>query len=148
MIYTPLTVKAIKLAFEKHEGQTDKAGLPYVLHPIHLAESMTDEISTVAAVLHDVIEDTDCTFAQLEEMGFPEESIDAIRLLTHDENEPYLEYVRRIGANPVARKVKLADLKHNSDLTRIPNVTQRDLERVEKYRKAMAILMEKEGEQR
>lgn len=140
MIYTELTKKAMKLCFEAHKNQVDKSGLPYVFHPFHLAEQMTDELTTVAALLHDVVEDTPCTFTDLREMGFPEEVLNALRLLTHDDAVPYLDYVVRLKDNPIARAVKLADLRHNSDLTRLDHVDARALSRVEKYRKAIAIL--------
>lgn len=142
MIYTELTKKALKLSFEKHKDQVDKSGMPYVFHPFHLAEQMDDEISTVVALLHDVVEDTDVTFEQLEEMGFPKESVDAIRLMTHEESVPYEDYVRVIKTNPVAAKVKLADLRNNSDATRLSVMTEKDIRRAEKYRNAMAILQE------
>lgn len=140
MIYTELTKKAMKLCFAAHKEQVDKSGLPYVFHPFHLAEQMTDELITVAALLHDVVEDTPYTFTDLREMGFPEEVLDALRLLTHDDGTPYLEYVARLKDNPIARAVKLADLRHNSDLTRLDYVDARALKRAEKYHKAIAIL--------
>lgn len=140
MIYTDMTCRAIRLAFEKHAGQTDKAGLPYVTHPLHLAESMTDEDSTCAALLHDLVEDTDTTFEELEELGFNRRVIEALRYLTHDESVDYYDYVRHIAENPLAVQVKLADLRHNADLTRIPHVTEKDLKRVEKYHKCIKYL--------
>ena len=141
MIYTDATKKAIRLCFRAHDGQVDKSGLPYAHHPLHLAEQMDDEDSTVAALLHDVVEDTQYTFEDLEAMGFSAAVIGALRLLTHDERVPYLDYVRDIRENPIARKVKLADLAHNSDLTRLDHEpTSMDLQRLEKYRKAIAIL--------
>ncbi len=141
MIYTEQTKKAIKLCFAAHEGQKDKSGLPYVLHPIHLAEQMDDEASTIAALLHDVVEDTDYTFEDLEQMDFPKDAMDAIRLLTHDDDVDYMDYVREIKTNPIATKVKLADLAHNSDASRLPDEpTEKDVERFEKYRRARGIL--------
>lgn len=145
MIYTDMTKKAIRLAFEAHAGQYDKSGLPYILHPIHLAEQMTDELSTVCAVLHDVVEDTSWTLAELEQEGFPEEVIQVLRLLTHCPSLSYLEYIRQLSSNPTARKVKLADLRHNSDLSRLETVDQKALNRVEKYRQAIRFLEEIEG---
>lgn len=143
MIYTELTKKAMKLCFEAHKNQVDKSGLPYVFHPFHLAEQMTDEYTTVAALLHDVVEDTPYTFDDLWEMGFPVEVLDALRLLTHDDETPYMEYVEKLKGNPIARTVKLADLWHNSDLTRLDVVDDCARRRVEKYRKAIALLEEK-----
>ena len=140
MIYTKLTKQAIRLCFDAHKDQVDKSGIPYVLHPFHLAEQMVDEITTVVALLHDVVEDTDYTLEDIRALGFPEEVVAALTLLTHDPAVPYMEYVARIGRDPVARAVKLADLGHNSDITRLDRVTQKDLDRVEKYREAMRIL--------
>ena len=142
MIYTPLTKKALKLCFDAHREQTDKTGMPYVFHPFHLAEQMKDELSTVCALLHDVIEDTEYTFDDLREMGFPESVIEVLTLLTHQEDVPYMDYVRGTCANPVAREVKLADLEHNSDLTRFDSLTEYDLKRNEKYREAIKLLKE------
>ena len=140
MIYTPLTKKAMKLCFQAHKDQLDKSGIPYVFHPIHLAEQMDDEYSTVTALLHDVVEDTSYTFEDLQNFGYPEEVLEALRLLTHDKAVPYMEYVAAIKGNPIARKVKLADLRHNSDITRLNVIDQRALERVKKYREAINFL--------
>ena len=142
MIYTDETVKALRLCYEAHKGQFDKSGVPYVFHPVHLAEQMGDENCAVAALLHDVVEDTEYTLRDLESMGFPAPALEAVRLLTHDPEEPYLSYVARVKENPVARQVKLADLRHNSDLTRIPHPTEKDYARVEQYAKAIRLLEE------
>ena len=140
MLYTPLTKKALKLCFEAHKDQVDKTGLPYVFHPFHLAEEMTDEISTVCALLHDVIEDTEYTFESLSEMGFPEEVIRVLGLLTHEDGVPYMEYVERISHDPVATRVKLADLRHNSDTTRMDEMDEWAVKRNEKYLRAIDFL--------
>jgi len=140
MIYTTETKKAMKLCFEAHKGQTDKSGLPYVFHPFHVAEQMPDEKTTVTALLHDVIEDTQYTLSDLREMGFDSDVVDALALMTHDENVPYMDYVAKIKANDIARTVKLADLKHNSDLTRLDEIDEKALRRVEKYRDAISLL--------
>ena len=142
MIYTDLTKKALRLCFAAHKEQQDKSGLPYVFHPFHLAEQMEDELTTVTALLHDVVEDSPYTLTDLREMGFPEEVLAALALLTHDDDTPYLDYVARIKENPIARAVKLADLQHNSDLSRLDHVDDRALQRVEKYKKALALLEE------
>ena len=144
MIYTEMTNKAMVLAYEAHQGQYDKSGLPYVFHPFHLAEQVDTEEAVTAALLHDVVEDTDYTLEDLRSMGFPDTVTDALALLTHDPSVPYMEYVERLKSNPIARSVKLADLTHNSDLSRLPVVTEKGLERVEKYRKAIKLL--KQGE--
>ncbi len=144
MIYTPLTKKALRLCFDSHKEQTDKTGMPYVFHPFHLAEQMTDEISTVCALLHDVVEDTDYELADLAEMGFPSEVIEVLRLLTHDPEVPYLDYVRLIAQNPIAKRVKLADLAHNSDLSRMDpaEIDEWAIKRTQKYKAAIELLSE------
>ena len=141
MIYTDKTKKAIKLCYEAHLGQVDKSGLPYVHHPLHLAEQMSDEDTTVVALLHDVVEDTRYTLDDLKAMDFGPDIIEAIRVMTHDDSVPYMDYVREIAKNPIARQVKLADLAHNSDLTRLDHEpTERDLARYRKYQEAKKIL--------
>ena len=140
MIYTKLTKTAMRIAFDAHKDQVDKTGLPYIFHPFHLAEQMTDEVTTCVALLHDVIEDTTVTFDDLAEKGFPAEVLDALRLLTHDPAVPYMDYVAEIKKNPVATTVKLADLRHNSDTTRLDVVDEKALQRVEKYAKAIDFL--------
>ena len=142
MIYTNLTKQALKLCFEAHKEQKDKSGMPYVFHPFHLAEQMTDEATTVVALLHDVVEDTDTTFEDLEKQGFGEEIIAALKLLTHNDDTPYMDYVAKIKNNKIATAVKLADLKHNSDLSRLDTVDEKALKRKEKYEKAIKILEE------
>lgn len=142
MIYTALTKKALRLCFDAHKEQTDKTGMPYVFHPFHLAEQMTDEISTVCALLHDVVEDTDYTLEDLTKMDYPSEVIDVLRLLTHDSEVPYFDYVKTISANPIAKQVKMADLAHNSDVTRLDEIDDRAIARTEKYKKAIALLSE------
>ena len=145
MIYTELTNKAMRLAYEAHHGQVDKGGQPYIFHPYHLAEQMTDEIATCVALLHDVVEDTSVTMDELEQ-EFPKEVTDALKLLTHDKDTDYFVYVRAIKTNPVARAVKLADLAHNGDESRLAgckDVSEEQLARWRgKYRRANAILLE------
>lgn len=143
MIYTKETKKALKLCFEVHKEQIDKSGLPYVFHPFHLAEQMDDENSVIVALLHDVVEDSNITFEDLEAMRFSVEVMNALRLLTHENGVDYFEYVNRIKENPLATKVKLADLRHNSDTSRLEKLTQRDIERANKYKKAIQILESK-----
>ena len=140
MIYTPMTKIALKLCFEAHKDQVDKSGMPYVFHPFHLAEQMTDEETTAVALLHDVIEDTDYTLEDLAEMGFSDNVLRAIALMTHDESVPYMDYVAQIKTNPIARAVKLADLRHNSDMSRLDKVSTLDREQAEKYEKAIKLL--------
>ena len=142
MIYTDLTKKALKLCFESHKEQTDKTGMPYVFHPFHLAEQMDDEISTVCALLHDVVEDTDTTFEDLLDMGFPTEVIEVLTLLTHEDGVEYMDYVEKISHHPTARKVKIADLRHNSDLSRMnaAEIDEYAIKRTQKYKTALKLL--------
>ena len=144
MIYTPLTGKAMKLAYKAHHGQFDYNGIPYIFHPIHLAEQMDGEISCCVALLHDVVEDTDITMEELSR-EFPPEVIDAVKLLTHDDATPYYDYIRAIKENPTARKIKLADIAHNSDQSRCVGSDLPEEKLAfwkEKYAKATKILME------
>lgn len=142
MLYTPAVKRALKLCFDAHKYQMDKSGLPYVFHPFHLAEQMESEDTIVVALLHDVVEDTPYTLKDLRDMGFGQQITDAIALMTHDERVPYLEYVRRIRKNPIARAVKIADLQHNSDTSRLEAVSEMDRWRVLKYKMALAVLAE------
>lgn len=140
MLYTPVTKNAIRFCYNAHAGQLDKAGLLYVNHPLHLAEQMSTEDETCVALLHDVMEDCGATLEDLLALGISPEALAAIQLLTHKDGVPYLDYVRAVGENPIARRVKVADLRHNSDLTRLDKVGPKDIARLRKYRKARVIL--------
>ncbi len=140
MLYTPLTKKALLISFNAHKNQTDKSGMPYVYHPFHLAEQMDSEYAVCVALLHDVAEDTDITLDDLRKEGFPNEVIEALSLMTHDDSVPYMEYIRGLRGNPLAVQVKLADLAHNSDLSRLDVVDDAAKERCEKYHRAMELL--------
>lgn len=142
MIYTEMTKRAMQIAYQAHHGQTDKSDVPYIFHPLHLAEQMQTEYETITALLHDVVEDTTITLHDLSEEGFPTEVLAALQLLTHDLTVPYLDYVRAIKNNAIARKVKLADLTHNSDITRAAAADENAAARLEKYKQAIAILAE------
>ncbi len=142
MLYTDKTKKAMVFMFSKHKDQVDKSVIPYAFHPYHLAEQMTDEVSVCVALLHDVVEDTDTTFEDLSGMGFGDEVVDTLRLLTHTDDKDYYEYVSDLSLNITAVRVKLADLRHNSDLTRLNVVDDKALKRVEKYRKCISFLEE------
>ena len=140
MIYTPLTNKAMKIAYTAHHGQVDKGGIPYIIHPYHLAEQMQDEYTTCVALLHDVVEDTDVTLDILRK-DFPTEIVEAVALMTHRKDEDYYAYVARIAENPIAKAVKLADLRHNSDQSRLDKADEATLDYFRKnYRKAFEIL--------
>ena len=143
MIYTEMSIKAMKIAYEAHLGQLDYNDVPYIFHPYHLAEQMDDEVSCTVALLHDVVEDTPITLSDLEQI-FPVQVVEIVRLLTHDENIDYFDYIREIKKNPIATKVKLEDLKHNSDESRSigSNLTQDQLLYWKtKYAKAKEILL-------
>jgi (p)ppGpp synthase/HD superfamily hydrolase len=132
----------MKIAFNAHKDQMDKSGLPYIFHPYHLAEQMTDEISVCVALLHDVVEDTSITLDYLVKQRFPEAVIETLRLLTHKNSVPYINYVQKIkdSGNRVAIAVKIADLQHNSDLSRLDHVDEKAMQRVEEYKKAINLL--------
>ena len=131
---------AISIAAQAHKGQKDKAGAPYLLHPLRMMMRMTSEAAMMAAVLHDVVEDTDWTFERLREAGFSDEVLEAVDCLTHREGESYQEFVERIRANPIARQVKIADLEDNMNIRRISQLGAKDLERLEKYHRAWCVL--------
>lgn len=144
MVFTSMTITAMQVAYTKHAGQVDKAGVPYIFHPYHLAEQLQDEIACTVALLHDVVEDTDTTFEELSEK-FPDEVIEALRFLTRTKDTPYLEYVKNIKKNKIATAVKLKDLEHNMDkarmrLTHISDEKRKSL--VDRYTKAVQILTE------
>lgn len=139
MIYTMQVFRAMNIAYSAHMGQFDKAGVPYIFHPVHLAEQMDTEEECIVALLHDVVEDTEVTFEDLEK-EFSKTIIDAIRLLTRDKSVDYMEYVKNLKSNTIARKVKLADLRHNSDSTRLIKITDKDIERINKYNRAIELL--------
>ena len=140
MIYTDNTRKAMILAYYAHQNQFDKSGVPYIYHPIHLAEQMDSEEECIVALLHDIVEDTDVSFEDLEH-DFSKEFVDAIRLLTHNPEINYWDYVRTIKNNPLAKKVKIADLRHNSDLTRLLNPPEKILNKIQNvYRQSIDIL--------
>ena len=135
--------QAIIIAAKAHDGQFDKSGKPYILHPLRVMLYVEGGIKEqCAAVLHDVAEDTAVSLAQLKEYGFDDDIMAALRLLTRTPDEDYMEYIKKLKPNPIAKAVKLADLKDNMDLTRIPNPAEKDFIRLEKYKKAKAYLLE------
>ncbi len=125
--------RAILIAAQAHSGQRDKAGAPYILHPLRLMMRMESEDAMIAAVLHDVVEDSDWTLERLREEGFSEEILQAVDCLTRRDDESYDEFIARARANPIARRVKIADLEDNMNVKRIGEMTQKDLARIEKY---------------
>lgn len=135
-----MLIKALGIAYRAHYGQRDKAGKPYILHPVNVALKTKTKDAFIAALLHDVMEDSDYTADDLLKAGIPDHIVDALRLLTHDKSVDYMVYVNGLKDNEIAREVKMADLKHNSDLSRLPSVTEKDLNRVKKYKAALAFL--------
>jgi len=133
--------KAISIAAQAHEGQSDKADAPYILHPLRVMMRMTTEAERITAVLHDVIEDTDWTIECLRREGFHAEILDALDCLTKQENEEYGKFIERVTLNPLAVKVKMADLEDNLDVSRLKNVTEADTKRLEKYKQALLMLV-------
>ena len=135
--------KAIETAAKAHDGQVDKAGQPYIYHPLRvMLYAQGDERVKCAAVLHDVMEDSDMTETDLIKIGFGEDIITALKLLTREEGQDYFDYVRALKKNSIAKAVKLADLKDNMDMSRIKEPTERDFLRLEKYKKAKTLLEE------
>jgi len=133
--------KAIIIATQAHEGQVDKGGNPYILHPLRVMLKMTTKESMITAVLHDVLEDTEVTIEDLQQAGFSEEIIAAVVALTRQEGEIYMDFIKRAKLNPIARHVKLGDLEDNTDLSRIPNPTDQDYSRINRYKKAIQKLL-------
>ncbi len=133
--------KAIEIAARAHRGQIDKAGDPYILHVLRVMLRMTDETGMVAGVLHDIIEDTPWTAADLAAEGFPPEVVRVIQLLSRNEGESYEDFISRLAPDPLARSIKIADLEDNMDLSRLPSVSARDRERLDRYQQARQALM-------
>ena len=132
--------RAIALAATAHAGQTDKAGAPYILHALRVMLRCETNEERMAAVMHDMVEDCGWTLDQLRAEGFPEPVVEAVDAVTRRDGETYEDFVLRARLHPIGRRVKLADLADNSDLSRLPEVTPRDQARLEKYRRAMDAL--------
>lgn len=132
--------RAIAIAVQAHQGQRDKAGAPYILHPLRLMMRMQTEAEMIAAVLHDVIEDTEWTPDGLRAEGFGAEIIEAIECLTRRPEETYDEFIERVKTSEIAWRVKIADLEDNMNISRIETLTPKDLERLEKYHRAWRAL--------
>lgn len=133
--------RAIQIAAKFHSGQVDKGGQPYVLHPLRLMFAVQTPQERMAAVLHDVVEDTDMTFTDLENEGFSQEVVAAVKALTKLPGESRMEAAHRAAANPVARAVKLADVTDNMDLSRISDPSERDFARLKEYEQVRLILL-------
>ena len=143
MIWVELTRKAFEIACKAHAGQVDRGGVPYIFHPLHVADQMPNSTLGAVGLLHDVVEDTPVAFEDLLAAGIPENVVEAVKLLTHtpDDGLSYLEYVARLKDDELAAPVKKADLRHNSSLSRLPHEpTEQDFSRQKRYRKALEIL--------
>jgi (p)ppGpp synthase/HD superfamily hydrolase len=132
--------KAILIAVQAHQNQQDRAGETYILHPLRLMLKMDSETEMIAAVLHDVVEDSNWTPADLRKEGFSEEDLSVIEYLTRRDQETYEEFIERVKLNPTARKIKLADLEDNMAIRRISEPTENDWERLKKYHQAWLVL--------
>jgi len=129
--------RAVAIAAEAHSGQVGKAGVPYLFHPLILMLKMSNNEARIVAVLHDVVEDSNWTLDQLRKEGFSELVLEAVNSVTKKQDETYEEFVLRAGTNSIGRSVKLADLKDNCNLSRIPHPTQKDRDRIVKYERAI-----------
>lgn len=145
MLYTELTKAALRICLEAHKGQVDKTGVPYLLHPFHVANHVEGELETCVALLHDVVEDSAFTLDDLRKRGMPEQVVQAVALLSHEKGVAYERYIAAVKQNPLARAVKLADLAHNMDLGRLDQVTPEDRERVRKYARARDVLLSEDA---
>jgi (p)ppGpp synthase/HD superfamily hydrolase len=137
-----LLEKALKISTKAHEGQVDKAGAPYIFHPIRVSDKCYTAEERITALLHDTIEDTEVTAEYLLMEGFPRNIVDAILSVTRNENESYEDFIRRSRLNPIGRQVKLHDLEDNMDITRLNELTEKDIFRLNKYLKAYRYLKE------
>jgi (p)ppGpp synthase/HD superfamily hydrolase len=135
--------QAISIATETHSGQVDKAGQPYILHPLRLMLQFNAEPEMIVAVMHDVVEDSDLEQSDLKKLGFSREVIEAIDCLTKRNDEDYESFILRVLENDLARKIKIADIKDNLNLTRLNEITDIDLQRIAKYHRALRLLTNK-----
>ncbi len=136
----PMLELALSIATEAHRGQFDKAGIDYIEHPIFVASQVDSEKEKAVALLHDVIEDSSVTAEELLNAGLPETVVTAVQILSKKKGQDYQTYLKTVKSNPLARAVKIADIKHNSDLLRLETITDKDLERLGKYKKAIDYL--------
>lgn len=137
--------RALVIAAEAHQGTTDKGGAPYILHPLRLMQQMTTTDERIVALLHDVVEDSPWTLDALRAEGFFEEVVSAVDGLTRREGESYEDFIERGAANPLARRVKLADIEDNMDVRRLVEIGEKDLERLQRYQRARMAILEAMG---
>ena len=142
MNFDKLREKAMQIAIKVHDGQVDKGGNDYINHPIRVSENCSLDEEKIVALLHDTIEDGDITADYLIMQGFPHDIVDAVLSVSRNKDEGYFDFILRCKANPIGRRVKIADLKDNMDITRLNELTEKDIERLKKYHKAYKILNE------
>lgn len=140
MNFDELREKAMQIAIKVHRGQLDKGGNDYINHPIRVSENCSLDEEKVVALLHDTIEDGDITADYLLMQGFPHDIVDAVLSVSRKRGEDYFDFIQRCKANPIGRRVKIADLKDNMDITRLNELTEKDIERLKKYHKAYKML--------
>lgn len=131
---------ALEIAINAHKNQFDKAGVDYIQHPLYVANLVSTDEEKCAALLHDVVEDSEYTLDDLTVKGIPQAVVTAVLILTKQQGVPYDDYLKKVKQNKIARAVKLADLQHNSDLSRLSNINEKDIKRQEKYKKAIGYL--------
>lgn len=138
--FTELREKAMQIAEKVHSGQVDKAGKPYIGHPVRVEMMCSRQEDRLVALLHDTVEDGDIASEYLLMVGFPQDVVDAVTSVSRKRGEDYFDFIQRCKANPIGRRVKIADLKDNMDITRLNELTEKDIERLKKYHKAYKIL--------
>ncbi len=143
MLYTALTKKALALACSVHQGQTDRFGMPLGAHLIHLAGRMTDEDTVVVALLHETLERGVLTLSDLRREGFSEKIVDAVNVITYRGERQYVRFIRRVKENRIAAVVKAADLRHDTDITRMDVISDQETALLQKYERALRILSRK-----
>lgn len=132
---------ALLIAIKAHKNQFDKSGADYINHPVFVALNVATEDEKIVALLHDVLEDSDFTVEMLKAEGIPDYIIEAVLILTRNEDENYMDYIKRVAKNPLSKNVKIADLIHNMDISRIVKPNNADLKRLKKYKKALEYLL-------
>lgn len=140
--FTKLRERAMQIAEKVHSSQVDKGGKPYIGHPIRVERMCSRQEDRLAALLHDTVEDGDIASEYLLTVGFPQEVVDAVLSVSRKRGENYFDFILRCKENPIGRRVKIADLKDNMDITRLNELTEKDIERLKKYHKAYKILNE------
>lgn len=145
MKYNELINKVLIFAYKAHDGHVDKSGVPYIFHPYHLAEEMDTEEEIITALLHDVMEDTSYGREDIKKLGVGENILEALELLTHDKKMPYMDYIDSLKGNSLARKIKLADLRHNSDESRLEAENEATIKRRKKYADSIKLLLDYES---